>query len=917
MISNEVFVGFLNCRRKAFFKQAGQVGEMTQIEQVQRQLDKTDARAALDRFMGQEPKGDVLRDPPTLETAIQSLARFIVGATAQAGNLCSRLDLLERQADGQSEAPLYGPVLFVRNSKVTKNDRLLLAFQALALSLVQGKVPVAGKIVCGSEHRVVRVHLASLVEEVRQLLAVIEADSKGEAAPILTLNRHCTACEFRKGCQTLAEQTDDLSLLRCLSEKEILHQRSRGVTTLTQFSHSYRPGRRGKRRSGKARKHDPALQALALREKKVYVMDVPALAQPEVALYLDIEGVPDLDFYYLVGLLVVEQDRSSFHCFWADDTSQERAAWDACAQLIGTFPNYTLYHYGQYERRFLEQMKKRGNEIEMAAIDRILGRSCNILSAIYSHVYFPTRSNSLKDVAGLLGFRWSAEGASGLQAMAWRLIWESGKEESLKHQLLQYNQEDCLALRRVTEFVLSVCAEAPADSAEGQPPVAQADDLKLPGAFRLGKTKFFCPELEYINKCAYSDYQRERVYVRTSQAVRRSQKRKLRGGKRTRILKVNHEVECDPPQKCPECGSEKVGHRSLLPSQTSRKVVFDLKFTRTGVKRWVVRYSSLRYECGHCQATFHADEYRAARPRLGPNLSVWAIYHHVALRQTYEDVAQSLNDLFGFSFPSTMLSKIKPRLTAIHQTTFEKLKDKLRRGSLTHADETKAQVKGHSGYVWAFTNLEEVVYVYTPTRDGDILEKVLEGFTGVLVSDFYAAYDGVKCLQQKCLVHLMRDVNDDLFHSPFDEELKYLAQRLVGVLKPIIDTVDKYGLKRHFLHKHKQNAEGYFEYLATHQFQSELARKYQKRMLKYRGKLFTFLDHDGVPWNNNNAELAIKRFAKRRRIMGASFTATGLQDYLIFLSIYQTCQNKNVSFLRFLRSGLLDLDAFVDSQRSR
>ncbi len=25
---------------------------------------------------------------------------------------------------------------------------------------------------------------------------------------------------------------------------------------------------------------------------------------------------------------------------------------------------------------------------------------------------------------------------------------------------------------------------------------------------------------------------------------------------------------------------------------------------------------------------------------------------------------------------------------------------------------------------------------------------------------------------------------------------------------------------------------------------------YRKRMLKYRDKLFTFLDHDGVPWNN-------------------------------------------------------------------
>jgi Transposase IS66 family len=222
-------------------------------------------------------------------------------------------------------------------------------------------------------------------------------------------------------------------------------------------------------------------------------------------------------------------------------------------------------------------------------------------------------------------------------------------------------------------------------------------------------------------------------------------------------------------------------------------------------------------------------------------------------------------------------------------------------------------VKGHAGYVWAFTNLEEVVYVYTPTREGTILKDMLDGFTGVLVSDFYSAYDAPKCPQQKCLIHLIRDINDDLFHSPFDEELKQLAQGLVAVLKPIIDTIDKFGLKRHYLHKHKEDVERFFRLLTGQAYGSEVARKFQKRLLKYRDKLFLFLDHDGVPWNNNNAENALKRFASRRKIIGASFTEKGLRDYLVFLSIYQTCRNKHLSFLRFLRFGKLDLDAFADA----
>jgi hypothetical protein len=275
------------------------------------------------------------------------------------------------------------------------------------------------------------------------------------------------------------------------------------------------------------------------------------------------------------------------------------------------------------------------------------------------------------------------------------------------------------------------------------------------------------------------------------------------------------------------------------------------------------------------------------------------------------DIAQSLNDLFGFSFRSGLFNDVKPFMAAKHQVTYDHLKDKLRRGQLIHADESKVVVKSKAGYVWAFTNLEEVVYVYTPTREGTILEGMLAEFTGVLVSDFYTAYDAPKCPQQKCLIHFMRDVNDDVFHNPFDEDLKQLAQKLVGLLKPIIDTIDTFGLTQRHLNKHKEDVARFFRFLATQTYQSELARKYQKRLLKYRDKLFVFLDHNGVPWNNNNAENAIKLFASRRRILGTSSTEKGLRDYLVFLSIYQTCRRKNLSFLRFLRSEHLNIDTFA------
>ena len=62
--------------------------------------------------------------------------------------------------------------------------------------------------------------------------------------------------------------------------------------------------------------------------------------------------------------------------------------------------------------------------------------------------------------------------------------------------------------------------------------------------------------------------------------------------------------------------------------------------------------------------------------------------------------------------------------------------------------------------------------------------------------------------------------------------------------------------------------------------QSEIAMKFKDRLEKNRDKLFTFLSFDGVPWNNNNAEHAVKPFAALRHIIGGVTTEKGIRDYL-------------------------------------
>ena len=259
----------------------------------------------------------------------------------------------------------------------------------------------------------------------------------------------------------------------------------------------------------------------------------------------------------------------------------------------------------------------------------------------------------------------------------------------------------------------------------------------------------------------------------------------------------------------------------------------------------------------------------------------------------------------------------KSLMARYYRATYRDLLRKILAGNLLHVDETEVKLQTGKGYVWVFTNLEEVVFMYRPTREGDFLRELLKDFRGVLMSDFYAAYDSLDCPQQKCLIHLMRDMNQELLNNPYDEELRSVTGPFGTLLRGVITTVDEYGLKHSHLKKHEREVAAYFHCLAGQSFYSEAARALQERLLKCREKLFTFIKYDGVPWNNNNAENAIKRFAYYREDTVGTMKETGLRDYLLLLSICHTCRYKGVSFLKFLLSRQQDVDRFCEGRRPR
>jgi predicted RecB family nuclease len=348
-----------------------------------------------------------------------------------------------------------------------------------ALSEMLGSEVGLGKIIHGDDQATLNVKTSPLASEVRKLTGRIATSLYSNSPPELILNRHCAECEFQARCRQKAIEADDLSLLSGMMEKERSRHRSKGIFTVTQLSYTFRPRRTPKRAKNPAKPHYLALQALSIRENTIHLHGNPQLPDSRSRVYLDIEGLPDSEFYYLIGALVVSDGQETFHAFWADQKSDEPIIFTQFAEAVCQLADFRILHYGGYETVALRRMKARLPECLHPKIDAILERATNVLSVIHPHIYFPTYSNGLKDIGRFLGCQRTHENATGLQTIVWRKGWEANGALDLKANLLEYNQDDCRTLKHVCELIRRLTCPDSANPAVPQtlPTITRTEEM--------------------------------------------------------------------------------------------------------------------------------------------------------------------------------------------------------------------------------------------------------------------------------------------------------------------------------------------------------------------------------------------------------------------------------------------------------
>ena len=910
-ITSQIFEAYLKCPSKCWFRFLGEEGAgniYSDWVRMQNEAYRTHGIEILLNSVTSAECAVAKADSVNVKTAKW---KYAGNFSALKENLESGIHIIERApSEGRGKSAQFTPIRFIFTNKLSQNDKLLLAYDAFVLSEMLRRDVIHGKIIHGDSYTAVKVRTPILVGAVRKLTAKITSVLAGDAPPDLVLNRHCAECEYQVRCRQKAIEKDDLSLLAGMTEKERKKLNSKGIFTITQLSYTFRPRRRPKRLRDKREKYHHSLKALAIREKKIHIVGNPELKIEGTPVYLDVEGLPDRDFYYLIGVRFSNGDSDEQHSLWADRPEDEERIWSEFLAIISSIEHPVLFCYGSYETVFIRTMCNRYGELCTESIaEKSLSSVINLVSVIYGRVYFPVASNGLKEIADYCGFRWSETLPSGVQSIVWRETWETTSERSEQEKLIRYNAEDCEALEVVARKVLTLQYPQSGSEVSNEKEIVDISKQKREHPYGFKRNTFLIPGFEEINQAAYWDYQRERVYLKTCPALKQ---RSNKSSEPLKTLVPNQIIDCAPPIACKHCKST-----NFLKHSMKSKTVIDLKFTRHGIKRWIVMLRYKRYRCYHCGKIFFAESTRMSQSHFGDELMAYYLYQCIEIRTPIIAIDKSMNKIFELGIGKGTTNHIKRYAAKSYGVTFNSILTKLCNVSLLHADETKINLRDTDGFVWVFASMEEVAYFYTETREGDHVQSLLKDFNGVLVSDFYAAYDSINCPQQKCLIHLIRDINDALYKHPYDEALKRVAGSFTNLLRPMIETVDRFGLKHYFLKKHLPAVDRFYKELLHLDLMTETAIKIRERFEKNRDKLFTFLKYDGVPWNNNNAEHAVKPFAMLRNIIKGVTTEKGLREYLILLSICETCKYRGLDFLDFLRSGEKDIDVFTASRQKR
>jgi Transposase IS66 family/zinc-finger binding domain of transposase IS66 len=354
---------------------------------------------------------------------------------------------------------------------------------------------------------------------------------------------------------------------------------------------------------------------------------------------------------------------------------------------------------------------------------------------------------------------------------------------------------------------------------------------------------------------------------------------------------TEHDVR---PQQCSHCGAT-----DLEPTgQFEDHFVADIPEPKI---EWH-RYRRHVYRCRCCEQTCQGrGDLELPGSHIGPRARLLTCYSRAHLGISLGKTQNLLHDFFGLTVSRAGLLGHLHWGGQLFAPVVEELLELLRQSPVVQGDETGWRINGKTAWAWCFRDPRLALFLIDRHRSRDVIVRVLgESFAGTLVSDFYAAYNGLDCAKQRCLVHLLREL------AKLREELPWQSVR--AFIQPLIDLFrdaiqlgkDREKLGHAAFHEaYKLIIDRFDDLMLKTQTRHPDCLRIWKRLYKHCDELFTFLDDSRVPADNNGTERDIRSLAAARSDGGTHRTDWSAAAFARIKSIIVTSMKNGVRFIEY------------------
>ena len=341
---------------------------------------------------------------------------------------------------------------------------------------------------------------------------------------------------------------------------------------------------------------------------------------------------------------------------------------------------------------------------------------------------------------------------------------------------------------------------------------------------------------------------------------------------------------------CPQCQVPLVGGRVC-----GRRQVITLPRVRARVTEHVV----LERTCPQCQQRWAPKPdwgaHTVGRQRMGVSVQSEVSVLREECRLPFGVIQRYLKGRYGLHLSVGELVALVRGVAVRGQWEYRQLKQEIRDSPVVYGDETGWRENGRNGYLWSFSTPRVRYFLYRPSRAGAVVEEVLgEEFDGVLVSDFYGAYNMYQGPHQRCWVHLLRAIHQLKERDPQDLALAQWAQ---GV-REVYDRAQAYpgpdpGLPKVVQRAQRETQQWKYQqelwsicqpHIRTEALMSVLCQ----RVERFLPELFTFVAQPQVAADNNAAERSLRPPVVSRKISGGTRSPQGSETKSVLASLFGT-----------------------------